>query len=78
MKYILYMCNVDKNEITCSYRKYILLSLNIKKNPGREVVEGIFKSHYVLIVNYVIIYRFPKLDAVDPALLYRRAQALLR
>lgn len=37
-----------------------------------------FNTHYVLIVNYIIIHRFPKLDAVDPALLYRRAQALLR
>ena len=42
------------------------------------VVGGSFNSHYVLIVNFIIICRFPKLDAVDPALLYRRAQALLR
>ena len=50
-----------------------------KKNPRRGgAVGGSFNSHYVLIVNFIIIYRFPKLDAVDPALLYRRAQALLR
>ena len=42
------------------------------------MVGGSFNSHYVLIVSYIIIHRFPKLDAVDPALLYRRAQALLR
>ena len=49
-----------------------------KKSAEGGVVGGSFNSHYVLIVNYIIIYRFPKLDAVDPALLYRRAQALLR
>ena len=66
------MCNIDKNESTCRYIKYI------KKSAKGGVVGGSFNSHYVLIVNYIIIHRFPKLDAVDPALLYRRAQALLR
>ena len=66
------MYNIDKNESTCRYIKYI------KKSADGGVVGGSFNSHYVLIVNYIIIHRFPKLDAVDPALLYRRAQALLR
>ena len=66
------MCNIDKNESTCRYIKYI------KKICGGRGGGGSFNSHYVLIVNYIIIHRFPKLDAVDPALLYRRAQALLR
>ena len=66
------MCNIDKNESTCRYIKYI------KKSAEGGVVGESFNTHYVLIVNYIIIHRFPKLDAVDPALLYRRAQALLR
>lgn len=56
---------------------YIIKS-QLKKSGDEEVVGMSFNPHYVLIVNYIIIYRFPKLDAVDPALLYRRAQALLR
>lgn len=71
------MCSIDKIETTCRYIKYKLL-LKSQKKIGTMVVGGSFNSHYVLIFNFIIIYRFPKLDAVDPALLYRRAQALLR
>ena len=67
------MCNIDKNESTCRYIKYI------KKNLRREGWwEGVLTLIMCSLSTIIIIHRFPKLDAVDPALLYRRAQALLR